>query len=145
MNIRFCDLLQVTLALIIGAVAAWASITGTISGVVTDPSGGVVPNAEVTVTEVATGIAQTVRTSGDGIYSFLSLPVGGYRLEVKTGGFQTYVRRDIVLHTNDKLRFDVVLQVGQVTQQVEVSTSAVLVETANTQLGDVIKSGSMEA
>ena len=103
------------------------------------------PRAEVTLTEVATGLAQTVRTSSDGIYSFLSLPVGGYRLEVKAGGFQTYMRRDIVLNTNDKLRFDVVLQVGQVTQQVEVSTSIVHVETVNTQLGDVIKTGSMEA
>lgn len=145
MKIRSCGLLQLTLTLTIGAMAARASITGTISGVVTDPSGSVVPRAEVTVTEVSTGIAQTVRTSDDGVYSFLSLPVGGYQLEVKAGGFQTYVRRDIVLNTNDKLRFDVVLQVGQVTQQVEVSTSVVHVETVNTQLGDVIKSGSMEA
>jgi Carboxypeptidase regulatory-like domain len=145
MNIRFCGLLPVSLSLIIGATAARASITGTISGVVTDPSGSVVPRAEVTVTEVSTGVSQAVQTNDDGVYSFLSLPVGGYRLEVKAGGFQTYVRRDIILNTNDKLRFDVVLQVGQVTQQVEVSTSAVHVETVNTQLGDVIKSGSMEA
>jgi carboxypeptidase family protein/TonB-dependent receptor-like protein len=129
----------------VGAVSAWASTTGTISGVVSDPSGGVVPGAEVTVTEVATGVAQAVRTGSDGVYSFLSLPVGGYQLEVKAGGFRTYVRRDITLSTNDKLRFDVVLEVGQVTQQVEVSTSAVHVETANTQLGDVVNSKTMEA
>jgi carboxypeptidase family protein/TonB-dependent receptor-like protein len=124
---------------------AWAGVTGTISGVVTDPSGGVVPGAEVTVTEVATGVAQTVRTNTDGVYSFLSLPVGRYKLEVKVIGFETYLRTGITLNANDKLRFDVVLKVGQVTQQVEVTTSAVQVETANTQLGDVVNSKTMEA
>jgi len=133
------------LVLLLGAVGAWASVSGTISGVVTDPSGAVVPNAQVTVTEVATGVSQNVQTGTDGVYSFLSLPVGGYQLEVKAGGFETYLRKDITLLTNDKLRFDVVLKVGQVTQHVEVTTSAVHVETANTQLGDVIRSGSMEA
>lgn len=144
-NLRTSKLATACLVLLLGAVAAWASVTGTISGVVTDPTGAVVPNAQVTVTEVATGISQKVQTGTDGVYSFLSLPVGGYQLEVKAGGFETYLRKDITLLTNDKLRFDVVLKVGQVTQQIEVKTSAVHVETANTQLGDVIRSGSMEA
>ena len=133
------------LLLLLGATAAWASVTGTISGVVTDPSGAVVPNANVTVTEVATGVSQNVQTGADGAYAFLAVPVGGYQLEVKAGGFETYLRKNITLLTNDKLRFDVVLKVGQVTQQLEVTTSAVHVEAASTQLGDVIGTSSMEA
>jgi len=133
------------LVLLLGPAASWASVGGTISGIVTDPSGAVVPNAQVTVTEVATGVGEHVQTGMDGVYSFLSLPVGGYQLEVKARGFETYLRKDITLVTNDKLRFDVVLKVGEVTQQIEVTTSGVHVETANTQLGDVIRSGSMGA
>jgi hypothetical protein len=138
-------LLRVSLLLLVGGAVAWASISGMISGVVTDPSGAVIPNAEVTVTEIASGVAQTVRTTADGVYSFLSLPVGRYKLEVKATSFQTYLRTDITLNTNDQLRFDAVLTVGEVTQRIEVTTSAVHVETANTQLGDVIQSGSVEA
>ncbi len=133
------------LVLVATGVTAWASVTGTISGVVKDPSGGVIPKAEVTVTNGGTNISQSAQTDDLGAYSFLALPVGRYRLEVKASGFESYRQTDIVLNTNDQLRFDVVLQVGQVTQQVEVTTSAVHVETANTQLGDVVNSRTMEA
>ncbi len=135
-----------TLGLVfVGAVSVWASINGSISGVVKDPTGAVIPNAEVTVLNVGTNISQTVHTDGLGAYSFLSVPVGRYRLEVKASGFESYRQTEIVVNDNDKLRFDVTLQLGQVTQSVEVAATAVHVETANTQLGDVIQSRTMES
>jgi hypothetical protein len=137
---------KATVLLLLGSMAAWGqSVSGTISGTVTDPSGAVVPNAQVAATETATGVSQTVQSNTDGTYAFLSLPVGRYQLSVTARGFEAYLRKDITLNTNDKLRFDIVLQVGQVTQQVEVTTSSVHVETDNTQLGDVIKSNAVEA
>ncbi len=133
------------LILISAVLSAWASINGSISGVVKDPTGAVIPNAEVSVTDLSTNVTQTVHTDDLGGYSFLSLPVGRYKLVVRAAGFAAYVETDITLNDNDKLRFDVTLKVGQATQQVEVAASAVHTETASTQLGDVVQSRTMEA
>jgi hypothetical protein len=130
---------------LLSAVTTWAVVTGSITGVVVDPTGALIPNAEVEVVNVATGISQTVHTDALGSYSFLALPVGQYRLEVKATGFASYRQTEITLNATDELRIDVRLNVGQITQQVEVTTSAVHVETDNTQLGDVIKSESIAA
>ena len=126
------------------AVTAWASDSGSVSGVVRDSSGALVPSATVSITNANTGVSQKVATNNLGVYSFLALPVGTYKLVAGANGFETYQRTNITLNTNDQLRFDIVLKVGQVTQEVQVTTSAVHVETANTQLGDVIKTKAME-
>ncbi len=131
--------------ILIFAASAWASITGSISGVVKDPTGAVIPNAEVTVLNVDTNISQTIHTDSLGSYSFLALPVGRYKLSVRTTGFEAYEQTDIALNDNDKLRFDISLKVGQVTEQIQVTAAAVHVETANTQLGDVVQSRTMES
>ena len=110
-----------------------------------DPSGGVVPNAEVSVTEIQTNVRHSTKTDSLGTYAFLALPVGTYRLTVKASGFQTHEQTGIMLDANDVLRLDMVLQVGSLKQTIEVSTTAARVETANTQIGDVIGSGKMEA
>jgi hypothetical protein len=125
--------------------AAQAGVNGTVSGVVRDSSGALVPNAEVKIINVDTNVTETVRTNTAAAYSFLSLPVGHYRLEVRAQGFEAYNVNDIVVNTNDELRFDVVLKVGEVTQAIDVSTDAVRVETANTQLGEVIAGSTMTA
>ncbi|HLJ86998.1 MAG TPA: carboxypeptidase-like regulatory domain-containing protein, partial [Candidatus Angelobacter sp.] len=141
----YLRIVEAILTTILGTALCWASVGGSISGTVRDASGGLIPKAQVTITNVNTGVSQTVTTSNLGVYSFLALPVGTYKLVVTKQGFETYQRSDITLNTNDQLRYDVTLQVGQVTQEVRVTTSALHVETANTQLGDVIKSRSMEA
>src|SRR5271170_2210457 len=127
------------------AASAWGSVTGSISGVVKDPTGAVIPNAEVTVVNVGTNISQKIHTDSGGAYSFLALPVGRYNLQVTAPGLATYHQTTIVVDTNDQLRFDVVLKLGHVGQQVDVTASEVHVETANTQLGDVINDKSIEA
>jgi carboxypeptidase family protein/TonB-dependent receptor-like protein len=127
------------------SIAAWGSVTGSISGIVTDSSGAVVPKADVTVIEVNTRAIYKATTDSLGAFSFLALSVGQYQLEVKVGGFKSYQQVGIALNANDALGFAVALQVGNVTEHVEVSANAVHVETISTQSGDVIGGKKMES
>ena len=140
---RLAKLLVLVVTLLV-AVTVWGSEVGSISGVVTDPSGAVVPKTTVNITNVDTGVVRTTTTNADGVYSFLALPVGRYSLSVSAPGFGKYDQTDIVLNTDDQLHFDVSLKVGEVSHSVEVTSDAVRVETANTQLGDVISGKQME-
>ena len=120
------------------ASVAYASVTASISGTVTDPSGAVVPNATVTAHAVDTGVDSTTQTNAAGFYSFPALPTGKYDVRVKASGFQEFVETGLVLDVNTALRVDATMQVGTVNQEVSVSSAAVHVETSNTQMGEVI-------
>src|ERR1700733_3894182 len=91
---------------------AWGAVTGSISGTVKDPSGRVVPNADVTVREVSTGILHETRASDSGYYTLPVLSVGRYELQVHAPGFESYNREDIVLDTDAALTLDCRLEVG---------------------------------
>jgi hypothetical protein len=121
-----------------GAVAVWASITGSISGIVTDPSGSVVPNATVTATNVDTGVQSSIKTDGAGFYNFPNLPVGNYDIEVTAPGFKTYSRTAIRIDANSVVSVDVKLAVGAIAEKVMVRSDVVQVETQSTQMGEVI-------
>jgi hypothetical protein len=125
--------------------AAHADVTGAISGTVRDPGQAVVPGAQVSIVNVQTNVSQDSTTAADGAYHFLALQPGAYKITVTAPGFQTYSNSGITLQVNDQLRVDVTLQVGTVAEHVNVSASAVHVETENTQLGDVIDSKKMLA
>jgi hypothetical protein len=116
-----------------------AGVTASISGTVTDASGAAVVGAAVTATNVDTGIAETQKTNGQGYYSFQSLPLGKYMIEVQQKGFKVYQKTGVVLDVNDALVIDVPLQVGQSTEKVVVQSDALHVETSNTQMGEVIE------
>jgi hypothetical protein len=107
---------------------AAAQSTAAIVGTVRDPSGAAVPNATVTVTNVGTSLSQTRSSSGEGAFSFPLLPVGEYRLEVESPGFQRYIRTGIQLAVNDKPTIDVTMQLGQTAESVTVTGSAPLIE-----------------
>ncbi len=115
-----------------------AGVTASISGTVVDPSGAVVAGATVTATNVDTGVAATQSTNAQGFYSFQSLPVGRYTIEVRQGGFKDYKETGLVLDVNQALVADVRVQVGQSTEKVEISSTALHVDTATTQMGEVI-------
>jgi len=123
-----------------GAVAVWASITGSISGIVTDPSGSVVPNATVAATNVDTGVQSSIKTDGAGFYNFPNLPVGNYDIEVTAPGFKTYSRTAIRIDANSVVSVDVKLAVGAIAEKVTVRSDVVQVETQSTQMGEVINS-----
>ncbi|MBS1840877.1 MAG: TonB-dependent receptor [Acidobacteria bacterium] len=129
----------------VGASAARADVTGSILGSVKDRSQGVVAGAKVVVTNAETNFSQETVSAADGTFRFLVLPVGTYRLSLTANGFRPFDETGIVLKVNDQLRFDIVLDVGNVNEKVEISANAVQVQTENTQLGDVIDSKKMLA
>ena len=119
--------------------AAWAQATAQISGTVKDPSGAVLPGVEVTATQTETGISRTTVTNETGSYVLSNLALGQYRLQATLPGFQTYVQTGLVLQVNDNLVINAALQVGQVSEQIEVQANAALVETRSIGIGQVIE------
>ncbi|HLN00836.1 MAG TPA: TonB-dependent receptor [Bryobacteraceae bacterium] len=122
-----------------------ADVTGSILGVVHDPTQAVVAGARIVATNVETNLSRETISTVDGSYRFLALPAGTYTVTATASGFQQYITRNIDVKVNDQLRIDVLLQVGSVQQEVDVTANAVQVETASTQLGDVIESKKMLA
>jgi hypothetical protein len=122
----------------LSASLAWASVGGSISGTVKDPSGSVLPNASVTAREVNKDLVYRTRADNRGYYTLPVLPVGRYELDVQAPGFRGYHRKDIVLDTNAALTLDASLQVGETSETVNVSDDALHVETIGTELGQVI-------
>ena len=109
--------------------------TGRIIGVVTDPTGSLVPRAKVTVTNVATG-AKTETTSGeDGSYQALLLPIGAYTVAAEAPGFRRTVTGNEQLEINQSLKVDIKLEVGATSETVQVEANASGVETVNATLG----------
>jgi hypothetical protein len=133
------------LLVFLAAAAAWGSVAGSISGTVKDPSGSVVPNANVTVRELSTGVSQQTHTNAKGYYTLPVLPVGHYELDVQASGFQSYRRKDIVLDIGAALTLDASLEIGEDAQTVNVTANALHVETVSTQLGEVISGRQMAA
>jgi Carboxypeptidase regulatory-like domain/TonB dependent receptor len=120
------------------AALAWASVGGSISGVIKDPSGRVVPGAQVSVRQVSTGLAYKTLSNDKGYYTFPVLPVGQYELDVQAPGFSGYLRKNVTLDTNAAITLDISLEVGSIAQTVSVTDNSLHVETASTQLGQVI-------
>src|ERR1022692_2414247 len=104
-------------------------ISGTIEGTILDPSGSAVPNAKVSVTNTDRNqVVRTLTTNTTGVYSAPLLPIGTYSVKVEVAGFKTDTRTGIVLNVNDDLKINVTLEVGAVTESVEVHETAVGVE-----------------
>ncbi|MBI3210699.1 MAG: carboxypeptidase regulatory-like domain-containing protein [Candidatus Solibacter usitatus] len=118
--------------------AAFAQTTATIVGAVTDPSGAVVSNATVTVTNQDTGLKRTVRSNDSGNYVAPVLPVGTYTVVGENAGFKRKSVTGIVLQVNQEARIDLALEVGATTETVTVSSSALLLQTENGVVGQVI-------
>ena len=121
------------------AVSGYGQTTvGQILGTVSDASGGAVPGAAVTVTNTGTNEHRRTASDSSGNYIFPQLPVGHYNLTVELHGFQKFVATEIDLRVDDRRRQDATLQVGEVTQAVEVKASAATVNSANATIGEVI-------
>ena len=113
--------------------------TGTITGVVTDPSGAVVAGAEVTITNPSTGAVRTVKTSDHGDYAFPELPATTYDLRVTAPNFKEHVTKAIELNVSSTTTVNVTMALGGATEQVVVEANAVQVETATGAVGNVIE------
>src|SRR5881398_2165037 len=116
-------ILAIVLIVIVGCIVAadnlWAQATAQISGTVRDQTGAVLPGVEITATQSETGISRNTISNETGSYVLPNLPVGPYRLEVSLPGLHTFVQSGIVLQVNGSPVINPVLEVGQVTEQVE--------------------------
>jgi len=114
--------------------------TGRILGIVTDVQGMVVPGVSITVTNVATGIKYKAISDKDGAYQALNLPIGAYTVTAERQGFRKVVVTTGQLEINQNLKVDVTLQVGAVSEVVEVTTNGVAVEVQSATVGDSVTS-----
>jgi hypothetical protein len=121
------------------AVFGQAVAIGSISGVVTDQTGSFVPDATVQMTETDKGTVHTGNTNAEGRYTFNNLPVGPYRLDVQAKGFKNYAQTGIVLQVAENLTQNIPLQVGSLTETVEVQAGASMVETRDSSISHVIE------
>ncbi|MBZ5622756.1 MAG: TonB-dependent receptor [Acidobacteriia bacterium] len=113
--------------------------TSQITGTVHDPSGAVVPGAQVTATNEETGVTYRQQTNGAGLYAFPSVPIGRYTIVADLKGFRTTRATGNVLVVNTPLTIDVTMEVGANTDVVEVAASAEQLQTSNAAVGAVVE------
>ncbi len=119
--------------------------TGTIVGTVTDPSGAVVSGAKVTLTNLGTNAALSTSTGADGTYTFTPVRVGNYRIDVSAQGFQSATQRNIAVDVSSHVEANFALKPGSVTEVVDVTSSAPVLETQSAAVGQVIDRRSVDS
>ena len=117
-----------------------AQVTTTaVFGTVSDPSGAVMPNVEVTATNLETNFARSATTDAAGQYLIQYLPVGKYSIEAKSAGFKSFIQTGVAVDVAARVRVDAVLQVGATSENVVVQGDATLVNTADAQIGRTVQ------
>ncbi len=132
-------MLRIALLFALSCAVLFGQATSQIQGVVRDASGLPVPGADVKATQTDTGTVRTAVSGTDGDYVLSNLAIGPYRLEVSKSGFASYVQTGIVLQVATNPTIDVALNLGTVSQTVQVEANAAQVETENTSVGTVIE------
>jgi hypothetical protein len=126
-------------ALFVAVSPAFAQkFTGTIQGRVTDPSGAVLPNAQITVKNVGTGAVRTANTNSDGDYTVPELEIGVYEVRGTSASFKEAVTKNVELHVSSTTTVNMQMQVGSATEVVSVEANAVQVSTTSAALGEIV-------
>ncbi len=140
--------LAMCIALIVALVAFTPVVQGqtnaTVNGTVTDPTGSVVPNAKVSLTDNATGQVTTVVSNSVGAFSFPSVNIGTFTLTITASGFETYTKIGIVVHVADTLEENAMLKVGVQAQSVTVEAAALQVQTETNTLSTLLSGTQVE-
>jgi len=121
------------------------SATGTVSGIVLDPSGGVIAGAEVLIINNATGVQYPGKANSEGYFVVPNISPGTYRIQVSNSGFKTIIKPDIVIHVEDALAINFTLPIGAASEIVTVAGGAPLVNTENASVGTVIDRNFVES
>ena len=111
--------------------------TGTISGRITDSTGAIVPNAQVTVTNTGTNFESSTTSNSDGLFRMPSLQPGPYRVQIKATGFKVYNRSGLSLVVGDNLSLDIPMEVGTISESVNVTGEAPQLQTETSASGMV--------
>ncbi|MGH9586638.1 MAG: carboxypeptidase regulatory-like domain-containing protein, partial [Acidobacteriaceae bacterium] len=123
---------------------AWAQFSGTVTGTVVDPSGAVVPNANVKLTNEATGQANEAQSNASGVFTFPSLAPGNYSLTCTAAGFSA-ATVPVVLQTNQVLSVPIKLSLGGSVQTVQVTTQSPLLDMADNRIQETIPAQTLSA
>ena len=126
--------------LLLTAAGAFAQQAGQIVGTVTDSSGAVVPGATVKAIEVGTGFTQSTIAGSDGQYVLVNLRPTQYEMTAEASGFRSFRRTGLELLANQSLTVNIALEVGAVTETVNISGAAVQVNTSNATISEVVDS-----
>src|SRR5215469_11050574 len=137
-RLLFLCLLLVLILLVLSAPSSGQQVSATLEGTVRDAAGGEIPQAAVSASNARTGLVTRTTSGSVGEYVFTALPPGLYTLSVEKTGFTTAVMSGISLNVYQRASVDVVLQVGQVSQRIEVKGSAPLVDSTSASLGTVV-------
>ncbi len=139
------NFLCVWILILLAGTAAFAQAgRGGMNGLVTDPTGAIVPGAKVTALSHATGIAQHTVTSGAGLYTFVSLNPGVYQVTASQKGFESVAQDNVTVTVDQVSTVNIGLRVGSVTDTVTVSESVDLVETSNSTVGQLISAETID-
>jgi hypothetical protein len=111
---------------------------GTLSGTVSDESGGSVPQAQIVIKNVATGVERTITTNADGFYTAVNILAGNYQVTISAKGFNTETKTGITMTVGAQQTFDIIMHVGAVTNRVEVTTEAPAVQLASSDISAVV-------
>ena len=131
--------LTLVVALLFASIYAYGQSSASIEGLITDQNGALIRGAEITISDPAIGVMRQAITDDSGLYQIPALPIGDYRLEVRARGFQTRIRERIRIEVARRLTQDFQLQVGDVSQEVTVTTSpSDLIDSATISVGNVI-------
>jgi len=113
MSVKYFKVSALVLVLALMTVAGWAqSLRGSLSGTVADPSGAMMPNVSLTLTNIDTGFTATATTGPDGLYSFPNLQAGNYELKATASGFRDFVQRGISILVNQSARLELKLNLA---------------------------------
>ena len=127
------------------AVGAYGQGQGSISGLVSDKSGSVMPSAQIKLTNQATGLIRTSTSTDSGNYTLPAVSVGDYSLEISAAGFSTYKQTGIQVNVNDNLRIDATLDLSSVKETIEVKAETVQIRAEDATVGQVVNSEQVEA
>src|SRR4051794_13662788 len=131
-------------ALLLAAPAMSQSFYGSLIAVVKDAQGALIPGASVVLVNTATNDRREGVSGGDGTYPFVNLVPGTYRLEVELTGFQRYVRDGIQVNVQSAPRIDAALQLGNLSETIQVTGAAPLLQTQNASVGSVVGSRAVQ-
>src|SRR6266516_1873951 len=132
-------LLVVTAFMALSACCLYAQTFGEVTGRVTDPSGAVIPGASVTLTNVNTNAVRNVLTTEAGAYTFPSIAPGFYRLRTELPGFKAAAREPFEVQVQQVVRLDITLELGQISETVEVAATADLLQSETASIGAVVE------
>ena len=134
----------VTLLLLLSPTVAMAQSQATLVGTVTDPTGAAVPGAEVTVSNLDTGSERAVETNEVGNFRVFPLNPGVYTVMASTSGFKTQIRDGVVLQVSEIVEVDFVMELGEVTETIEVTGAAPIMQTQEASVGNVVNTRELE-